>query len=98
MDRILADVSLYWFTATGGSSARLTKESGIGGPIPCPVPVGVAVLPYDILLSVRPLAERMYNVVQWTEFERGGHFAALEVPDLFVPDVRAFFLATTSGN
>jgi epoxide hydrolase len=91
MDRILADVSLYWFTATGGSSARLTKESGIGGPIPCPVPVGVAVLPHDILLSVRPLAERMYDIVQWTEFERGGHFAALEVPDLFVSDVRAFF-------
>ena len=39
----------------------------------------------------RPLAERMYNVVHWTEFERGGHFAALEVPDLFVSDVRAFF-------
>ena len=91
MDRILADVALYWLTATGGSSARLTKESGIGGRIDCPVPVGMVVLPYDILLSVRPLAERMYHIVHWTEFERGGHFAALEVPDLFVSDVRAFF-------
>jgi epoxide hydrolase len=90
-DQILADVSLYWLTATAGSSARLTKETGIGGRVDCPVPVGMVVLPYDILLSVRPLAERMYDIVHWTEFERGGHFAALEVPDLFVSDVRAFF-------
>ena len=43
------------------------------------------------MLSIRPLAERLYDIGHWTEFERGGHFAALEVPDLFVSDVRAFF-------
>ena len=39
----------------------------------------------------RAWAERRYNIVHWTNPERGGHFAAMEVPDLFVEDVRAFF-------
>ncbi len=89
-DQILADVSIYWFTATAGSSARLANESP-RGKVPCPVPVGVVVLPYDILQSVRPLAEQEYNIVHWTEFDRGGHFAGLEVPDLLAADLRDFF-------
>jgi len=67
LDQILADVSIYWFTATAGSSARLANESP-RGMVPCPVPVGVVVLPYDILQSVRPLAEQDYDIVHWTEF------------------------------
>jgi pimeloyl-ACP methyl ester carboxylesterase len=89
-DQILADISIYWFTATAGSSARLASESP-RGKVPCPVPVGVVVLPCDILQSVRPLAEQDYNIVHWTEFDRGGHFAGLEVPDLLAADVRDFF-------
>ncbi|MFD0853222.1 alpha/beta fold hydrolase, partial [Actinomadura adrarensis] len=61
---------------------------------PCPVPLGVAVLPCDITQSVRPLAERLYDIRHWTEFERGGHFAAMEVPEPFAEDVRDFFLNT----
>lgn len=61
--------------------------------IPCPVPVGVVVLPYDILQSVRPLAEQDYDIVHWTEFDRGGHFSGLEVPDLLAADIRDFFHA-----
>jgi pimeloyl-ACP methyl ester carboxylesterase len=53
------------------------------------VPTGVAVFPNDI--TIRPLADRDHNVVRWTEFDRGGHFAALEAPDLLVDDVRTFF-------
>jgi epoxide hydrolase len=90
LDQILADVSIYWFTATAGSSARLANESP-RGKVPCPVPVGVVVLPYDILQSVRPLAEQDYDIVHWAEFDRGGHFAGLEVPDLLAADIRAFF-------
>jgi epoxide hydrolase len=90
LDQILADVSIYWFTATAGSSARLANESP-RGMVPCPVPVGVVVLPYDILQSVRSLAERDYDIVHWTEFDRGGHFAGLEVPDLLAADIRDFF-------
>jgi len=53
----------------------------------------VAVFAHDITLSVRPLAERLYDIRHWSEFERGGHFAAMEVPEEFAGDVRAFFLA-----
>ncbi|WP_223291216.1 epoxide hydrolase family protein [Streptomyces avicenniae] len=90
-ERILTDVSLYWLTATAASSARLTRESTRGGG-GCPVPLGVAVFAHDITLSVRPLAERLYDIRHWSEFERGGHFAAMEVPELFAGDVRDFFL------
>lgn len=90
LDQILADVSVYWFTATAGSSARLASESP-RGKVRCPVPVGVAVLPYDILKSVRPLAEQDYDIVHWTEFDRGGHFSGLEVPGLLAADIRDFF-------
>ena len=89
-DQILADVSIYWFTATAGSSARLASESA-RGKVPCPVPVGVVVLPHDILQSVRPLAEQDYDIVRWSEFDRGGHFAGLEVPGLLAADIRDFF-------
>ena len=54
------------------------------------VPTGVAVsLTQDV--AVRRLAERDHNVVHWSEFDRGGHFAAMEAPEFLVGDVRAFF-------
>jgi epoxide hydrolase len=42
-------------------------------------------------VSIRRYSEQLSTVARWTEFERGGHFAALEVPDLFVDDLRGFF-------
>ncbi|RSN19632.1 epoxide hydrolase [Streptomyces sp. WAC 05977] len=90
-DRMLTDISLYWLTATAASSARLHHDAGRGN-TPCRVPLGVAVLPCDITQSVRPLAERLYDIRHWSEFERGGHFAAMEVPDLLAADIREFFL------
>ena len=90
VDRLLTNVMLYWLTGTANSSARLRKESP--GPAPyCDVPIGVAVFPYDITLAVRPLVERQFTVARWTEFDRGGHFAATEAPDLLAADVIAFF-------
>jgi pimeloyl-ACP methyl ester carboxylesterase len=90
IDRLLTNVMLYWLTGTAGSSARLSRESTRGS-LPCPPPVGVAVFPHDIILPVRAFAEQAYPITHWTEFDRGGHFAPLEVPDLFADDVRAFF-------
>ncbi|HEV3012890.1 MAG TPA: epoxide hydrolase [Actinomycetota bacterium] len=94
-DHLLTNISIYWFTATAGSSAAhyydvshdpaawQPKERGT-------VPTGVAVsLTQDV--AVRRLAERDHNVVHWSEFERGGHFAAMEAPEFLVGDVRAFF-------
>lgn len=92
-DRILTNVTIYWLTRTAASSARLYLESRVhvARLPPTDTPVGVAVFAGDITLSVRALAERRYRIVHWSEFDRGGHFAAMEVPDLFIRDVRAFF-------
>ncbi|MFD0295425.1 alpha/beta fold hydrolase [Streptomyces sp. NPDC127118] len=90
-ERMLTDVSLYWLTATAASSARLHREAPRRTE-PCPVPLGVAVFAHDITQSVRPLAERLYDIRRWSEFERGGHFAAMEVPELLAEDIRDFFL------
>ncbi|MGW4521574.1 epoxide hydrolase family protein [Amycolatopsis sp. NPDC004378] len=93
-DDLLADVSIYWFTETANSSARLyaALTGGWGAPPPeNTVPTAVAVFPDDIGLPVRALAERTDNVVRWTEFKSGGHFAALEEPDALIGDLRAFF-------
>lgn len=94
-DRMLTDISLYWLTATAASSARLHHDAPRGTE-PCAVPMGVAVFAYDITQSVRPLAERLYDIRHWSEFDRGGHFAAMEVPELLAEDIREFFLALCS--
>lgn len=91
-DRMLTDISLYWLTATAASSGRFHHDAPRGSQQPCRVPLGVAVFAHDITLSVRPLAERLYDIRHWSEFERGGHFAAMEVPDLLAEDIRDFFL------
>ena len=95
-DQLLTNVSVYWFTRTANSSARLYYEfarSGLSWATlePSGVPTGVAVFPREIAPPVRRFAERADNIVHWSEFDRGGHFAAMEEPDLFVGDVRAFF-------
>lgn len=60
-------------------------------PPPLPVPLGVAIFPRDPGQPVRRFAERGFpNIVQWTEFDRGGHFAAMEQPNLLVGDLRSF--------
>jgi pimeloyl-ACP methyl ester carboxylesterase len=94
-DIVLTNVMLYWLTRTAGSSARLYYEAARASRHEAPprllVPTAVAVFPYDIGLPIRSFAERESNIVRWSEFDRGGHFAALEVPDLLVDDIRAFF-------
>jgi epoxide hydrolase len=91
-DDILTDVMLYWLTGTAGSSSRMYYEnmrSGAWGKEPSPTPIGVAVFAEDV--AIRRFAEAGNNIVHWSEFDRGGHFAAMEAPDLLVADVRKFF-------
>jgi pimeloyl-ACP methyl ester carboxylesterase len=57
------------------------------------VPTGVATYPGELAAMPRRWIEHRYNLVHWAEPPRGGHFAAMEVPDLFVADVREFFRA-----
>lgn len=91
-DDLLTNVMLYWLTRAGASSAHIYYEemhSGIWHEAPATTPTGVAVFAQDI--AIRRYAERGHNIVHWSEFERGGHFAAMEAPDLLVDDVRTFF-------
>ena len=94
-DHLLTNASVYWFTGTAGSSARLyyeTRQVRAWNPAArSEVPTGVAVFPREIAPAIRRLAERDNNITHWSEFDRGGHFAAMEVPDLLVGDVRDFF-------
>jgi epoxide hydrolase len=94
-DQLLTNVTLYWLTGTAGSSARLyyeTARARAWGPAArSTVPTGVAVFPREIAPPIRRFAEQSENIVHWTEFDRGGHFAAMEAPDLLVGDVRDFF-------
>ncbi|MEV5411385.1 epoxide hydrolase family protein [Thermopolyspora sp. NPDC052614] len=92
-DTILTNVMLYWLTNTAGSSARIYYEAAHNRPSPgrSPVPTGVAIFPHDIVHPIRRWAERTNTITHWTEFDRGGHFAALEVPELLISDVREFF-------
>ena len=95
-DEILTDVSIYWFTRTATSAARLYYEAAHAGTtaylIPrLEVPTGCAIFPAEIATPSRRWAELRYNVVHYERLARGGHFAAYEAPDLFVDDVRRFF-------
>ncbi|MFJ2707788.1 epoxide hydrolase family protein [Streptomyces sp. NPDC087428] len=94
-DHMLSNVTLYWLTGTAGSSARLYKESARtwAEAEVSEVPTGFAVFPHDVTLPVRAFAEELDHIVHWTEMPRGGHFAAMEEPDLLTSDIRAFFRA-----
>jgi pimeloyl-ACP methyl ester carboxylesterase len=95
-DQLLTNVMVYWITRTATSSARLYWEMRQARREAIPqarvdVPTGIANFPGEITRMPRAWVEHRYNVTHWTEPERGGHFAAMEVPGLFVDDVRTFF-------
>jgi len=95
-DELLTNITLYWVTETINSSMRLYFDRRysltplqVGERIQ--VPTGVALFPEDLARPPREWAERSSNVTRWTVMPRGGHFAALEEPELLVEDIRAFF-------
>ena len=94
-DVMLDNIMLYWLTGTAHSAGRLYYEIEHGGASApnafVEVPVGVAAFPREVLRFPRSWAELRYNIVRWTDMPRGGHFAALEQPELLVDDVRSFF-------
>ena len=94
-DELLDNVMLYWINGNGASSARLYWESFGSGPrYTVSIPSGFAVYPKEIVPPVRSWVEGSFTDIRhWSEQERGGHFAAFEVPDAFVADLRAFFAA-----
>ena len=96
-DQLLTNVTTYWVTQTITSSARLYWEHMHSGDRPdyVAVPTGVARYPKEILRYPRPWVERAYNVTYWAGMPRGGHFAAMEQPELFANDLRTFFTTLT---
>ena len=92
-DHMLDNVTLYWLTNSGASSARLywhSFRSAIGADVS--VPMGGTIAPFEIFgPSRRWAAQRIKNIVYWSEPKRGGHFLAMERPETFVDEVRACF-------
>ena len=99
-DALLTAVSIYWLTGTAGPSAHFYYESTHGtpdfvkvwgGPWPLAMPAGVALFPADPSRPIRAFADPVLpSLTHWTEFDRGGHFPALEQPGLLIDDVRTF--------
>lgn len=92
-DELLTHIMVYWVTNTIGSTANMYYDNAHSLP-PIgyiEVPTGLALFPADILLPPKEWAMRNLNVIRWTSMPRGGHFTALEEPELFADDIRAFF-------
>ena len=96
-ERLLDILNVYWFTGTIGSSMRsYFEEGGPGREEPLPrveVPTGHTAFPAEIIRTPRAWAERRFDIAYWSEAPRGGHFPAMEVPPLFVDELRACFRA-----
>ncbi|HET6793604.1 MAG TPA: alpha/beta hydrolase, partial [Acidimicrobiales bacterium] len=93
-DELLDNISLYWLTGTGASSARLYWESYTARtPLtPVGVPSGATRFPKEISRPSRRWVEARYTDLRyWSEPDRGGHFAAFEQPAVFVDELRSFF-------
>ena len=95
-DELLTTITIYWVTQTISSSTRMYFENqkdvwSMEAEDRIQVPSAMAMFPQDIGKPPREWAERSYDVRRWTEMPRGGHFAALEEPELLAEDVRAFF-------
>jgi pimeloyl-ACP methyl ester carboxylesterase len=95
-DELLTNITIYWATQTINSSTRIYYETQqtiweLKQDEMIRVPTGVAVFPKELSHPPREWAERSYNLQRWTQMPRGGHFAALEEPNLLVEDIRAFF-------
>ena len=96
LDRILDVVSLYWLTNSAASSARIyweaRQEGGGSSTGPINLPMAATIFPYEIWRAPRIWAEKLWpNLFYWSEVDRGGHFAAMEQPNLFVLELRAAF-------
>jgi epoxide hydrolase len=88
-DALLDTITIYWATASAASSARLYWESFRSEQLgPVRVPTAVAAFPKEISRSTPTWAARRYDLQRWTDMPRGGHFPALEQPDLLVGDIQ----------
>ena len=94
-DELLTNVMLYWITQTIRSSMHYYYEHRANPPVAMrperiAVPTAVAMFPHEVMQVPRSAVERKYDLRQWSTFDRGGHFAAMEQPDAMIADIRAF--------
>lgn len=96
MDELLTDISLYWFSGQVDATLRIYKEN-LAEPLAfdagerIAAPLGMALFPKELPTPPRSWVERVFDVRRWTPMPRGGHFAALEQPELLAQEIRAFF-------
>ena len=96
-DRMLDNISMYWFTGTIASSMRIYLECAPAGPGPFNVgkidfPIAASVFPREIFKAPRSWAEQLRSeIAYWNEVDHGGHFAAIEQPEIFVNELRNAF-------
>jgi pimeloyl-ACP methyl ester carboxylesterase len=98
-DELLTNLTIYWTTQTINSAFRIYFESMQAMYKPTDkkakkieVPTAVAMFPKDLVNAPKDFANRFFNVQQWTEMPRGGHFAAMEQPELLAGDIRKFVI------
>jgi pimeloyl-ACP methyl ester carboxylesterase len=93
-DELLNNLNIYWFTQTINAANRIYYETARQVPPQnfkkIEVPAAITMYPKDLIMAPREYADRIYNVQKWTEMKKGGHFAALEQPELFSEDIREF--------
>lgn len=100
-DEIIDEIMMYWITNSGASAARTYWENRnfTFTAIPLDLPVGISVFPGEVYLPPRSWGERAYsNLIWWNTPEKGGHFAALEQPALFVAELRNTFSCLQTTN
>ncbi len=95
-EQLITNVMVYWITQTSASSARLYWETNRSGVLKekmpfIGIPTGVARYPKEVLRWPRSWVEEQYNITHWAVMPRGGHFAAMEQPELFSRDLQEFF-------
>ena len=95
LDRLLENLSIYWFTGTINSSMRLYHEAMVGTRRPFPTArsrcrPATRSTPVSCSTHLDHWADGFYRITHWTTMPRGGHFAAMEVPDLYAADLLAF--------
>jgi pimeloyl-ACP methyl ester carboxylesterase len=96
LDQLCTNLTIYWVTGTINSSTRLYFESMKSGGLAAiegriEVPAAIAVFPAEMIRPPRVWCEQVYDIRQWTVMPSGGHFAAMEEPQLLIDDVRMFF-------
>ncbi|MBO9633107.1 MAG: epoxide hydrolase [Chitinophagaceae bacterium] len=96
-DELLTNITIYWITQTINSAFRLYYEAmqEVSDPSKNPItkvaiPTAIAIFPKDMVPAPREYADRIFNIQQWTNMPHGGHFAAMEAPELLANDIRKF--------